>query len=69
MTATGLFLVRTWNCDRRTQNPTALLQDFDGYVKLAPQGPAAPQVRKLREQFVKYMEAQSKPNSADPPKP
>jgi tetratricopeptide (TPR) repeat protein len=54
---------------RRTQNPSALLQDIDAYLKLAPQGPAAPQVRHLREQLVKYMEAQSKPASAEAPKP
>lgn len=46
---------------RHTQNPAALLQDIDAYLKLAPQGPAAPQVRKLREQLLKFMEAQSKP--------
>jgi len=46
---------------RRTQNPSALLQDIDAYLKLAPQGPAAPQIRKLREQLLKFMEAQSKP--------
>ena len=45
---------------RHTQNPSALLQDIDAYLKLAPQGPAAPQVRKLREQLVKLMESQSK---------
>jgi hypothetical protein len=38
-----------------------LLQDFDTYLKLAPQGPAAPQVRELREQLVKYIELQPKP--------
>jgi Carboxypeptidase regulatory-like domain/Tetratricopeptide repeat len=54
---------------RHTQNPPALLQDFDAYLKLAPQGSAAPQVRKLREQLIKYMETRSKPNSADPPTP
>jgi hypothetical protein len=46
---------------RHTQNPSALLQDIDAYLKLAPQGPAAAQVRKLREQLLKFMEAQSKP--------
>jgi tetratricopeptide (TPR) repeat protein len=46
---------------RHTQNPPALLQDIDAYLKLAPQGPAAPQVRKLREQLLKFMEAPSKP--------
>jgi tetratricopeptide (TPR) repeat protein len=45
---------------RQTQNPSALLQDIDTYLKLAPQGPAAPQVRKLREQLVKFMESQAK---------
>ena len=45
---------------RHTQNPGALLQDVDAYLKLAPQGPAAPQVRKLREQLVKFMESQAK---------
>jgi cytochrome c-type biogenesis protein CcmH/NrfG len=45
---------------RHTQNPSALLQDIDAYLKLAPQGPAAPQVRKLREQLLKFMKAQSK---------
>ena len=45
---------------RHTQNPAALLQDIDAYLKLAPQGPAAPQVRKLREQLVKFMESQSR---------
>jgi tetratricopeptide (TPR) repeat protein len=45
---------------RHTQNPSALLSDIDAYLKLAPQGPAAPQVRKLREQLVKFMESQSK---------
>jgi cytochrome c-type biogenesis protein CcmH/NrfG len=54
---------------RRTQNPSALLEDIDAYLKLAPQGPAAPQVRQLREQLLKFMQAQSKPNSAAPPKP
>jgi predicted Zn-dependent protease len=43
---------------RHTQNPSALLQDLDAYLKLAPQGPAAPQVRKLREQLLKFMESQ-----------
>jgi Flp pilus assembly protein TadD len=46
---------------RSTHNAPALLQDADAYLKLAPQGPAAPQVRKLREQLIKYMESQSKP--------
>ena len=54
---------------RHTQNPSALLQDIDAYLKFAPQGPAAPQVRHLREQLIKYMEAQSKPASAETPKP
>ena len=48
---------------RHTQNPGALLQDIDSYLKLAPQGPAAPQVRKLREQLVKFMESQAKSTS------
>jgi len=42
---------------RTTQSPPALLQDIDTYLKLAPQGPAAPQVRKLREQLIKYMDS------------
>lgn len=46
---------------RSTHNAPALLQDLDTYLKLAPQGRAAPQVRKLREQLVKYMDAQPKP--------
>jgi tetratricopeptide (TPR) repeat protein len=54
---------------RHTQNPSALLQDIDAYLKLAPQGPAAPQVRSLREQLVRFMEAQSKPKSAETSKP
>jgi hypothetical protein len=54
---------------RHTQNPSALLQDIDTYLKLAPQSAAAPQVRNLREQLVKYMEAQPKPDSAEAPKP
>jgi tetratricopeptide (TPR) repeat protein len=45
---------------RQTQNPGALLQDIDAYLKLAPQGPAALQIRKLREQLVKFMESQAK---------
>jgi tetratricopeptide (TPR) repeat protein len=45
---------------RHTQNASALLQDLDTYLKLAPHGPAAPQVQKLREQLLKFMEAQSK---------
>jgi tetratricopeptide (TPR) repeat protein len=51
---------------RHTQNANALLQDIDTYLKLAPQGPAAPQVRKLREQLVKFMESQSKSPAAPP---
>ena len=43
---------------RHTQNPSALLQDLDAYLKLAPQGPAAPQVGKLREQLLRFMESQ-----------
>jgi tetratricopeptide (TPR) repeat protein len=43
---------------RHTQNPSALLQDLDAYLKLAPQGPAAPEARKLREQLLKFMESQ-----------
>lgn len=54
---------------RHTQNAPALLQDIDAYLKLAPQGPAAPQVRQLREQLLKFMQAQSKPNATHPPKP
>ena len=54
---------------RHTQNPSALLQDIDTYLKLAPEGAAAPQVRNLREQLLKFMEAQSKPSSAESPKP
>lgn len=50
---------------RSTHNAPALLQDIDTYLKLAPQGLAAPQVRQLREQLVKYMESQPKPE----PKP
>jgi tetratricopeptide (TPR) repeat protein len=46
---------------RRTQNPSALLQDIDAYLKLAPQSPAAPQMRNLREQLLKFMESQPKP--------
>ena len=46
---------------RRTQNPSALLQDLNTYLKLAPQGPAAPQVRQLREQLLKFMESQTQP--------
>lgn len=46
---------------RHTQNPSALLQDLNAYLKLAPQGPAAPQVRQLREQLLKFMESQTKP--------
>ncbi len=46
---------------RTTHNAPALLQDFDAYLKLAPQGPSAPQVRELRSQLVKYMESQPKP--------
>jgi len=49
---------------RHTQNPSALLQDIDAYLKLAPQGPAAPQARKLREQLLKFMESQSKTKPA-----
>jgi len=49
---------------RHTQNPKALLEDIDTYLKLAPQGPAAPQIRKLREQLLKFMESQSKPPAA-----
>src|ERR1700687_41769 len=45
---------------RSTHNAPALLQDLDTYLKLVPQGPAAPQVRKLREQLVKYIESQRK---------
>ncbi len=45
---------------RSTHNAPALLQDLDTYLKLAPQGPAAPQVRKLREQVVKFLDSQSK---------
>lgn len=52
---------------RRTQNPSALLQDIDAYLKLAPQGQAAPQVRKLREQLLKFMETQSAPKAAVAP--
>ena len=48
---------------RSTHKAAALLQDLDAYLKLAPQGPAAPQVRKLREQVVKFMESQAKPAS------
>jgi tetratricopeptide (TPR) repeat protein len=49
---------------RRTQNPPALLQDLDSYLKLAPQGPAAPQVRQLREQLVKFIQSQPNPATA-----
>jgi tetratricopeptide (TPR) repeat protein len=52
---------------RHTQNPSALLQDVDAYLKLAPQGPAAPQVRSLREQLLKFMESQSKTKPAVAP--
>lgn len=45
---------------RTTHNAPALLQDFDAYLKLAPQGPSAPQVRELRAELVKYMESQPK---------
>jgi hypothetical protein len=44
---------------RHTQNPKALLQDIDTYLKLAPQGQAAPQIRQLREQLLKFMKSQS----------
>jgi tetratricopeptide (TPR) repeat protein len=46
---------------RTTHNAAALRQDLDAYLKLAPQGPAAPQVRHLREQLLKYMESLPKP--------
>ena len=46
---------------RTTHNAPALLQDFDQYLKLAPRGPSAPQVRELREQLVKYMDSQPQP--------
>jgi tetratricopeptide (TPR) repeat protein len=46
---------------RALQNAPALLQDLDSYLRLAPDGQAAPQARKLREQLVKFMESQSKP--------
>jgi hypothetical protein len=49
---------------RHTQNAKALLEDIDAYLKLAPEGPAAPQIRKLREQLLKFMEAQSKSPAA-----
>jgi tetratricopeptide (TPR) repeat protein len=44
---------------RHTQDPAALMQDIDGYLKLAPTGPAAPQIRKLREQLTAYMKSQA----------
>ena len=48
---------------RSTHNAPALLQDFDAYLKLAPRGPAAPQVRQLREQLLKYMESEGRPGA------
>lgn len=50
---------------RRTKNPQALLQDFDNYLRLAPEGQAAPKVRRMREQLLAGTPAQS--NS--PPRP
>jgi len=51
---------------RHTQNPSALLQDLDAYLKLARDGPAAPQVLKLREQLLKFMESQQHKSVAAP---
>ena len=48
---------------RSTHNAPALLQDFDTYLKLAPRGPAAPRVRQLREQLLKYMESHGRPGA------
>jgi tetratricopeptide (TPR) repeat protein len=45
---------------RHTRNAKALMEDFDAYLRLAPQGQAAPEVRKLREQLVVFLETQSK---------
>jgi tetratricopeptide (TPR) repeat protein len=42
---------------RRTRTPQALLQDFDTYLHLAPQGRAAPEVRKLRDQLVVFLQS------------
>jgi len=44
-----------------TQNAAALMQDADAYLKYAPDGPAAPQVRELREQLLQRMQSQSNP--------
>jgi tetratricopeptide (TPR) repeat protein len=51
---------------RHTKNPSALLQDLDAYLSLAPQGPAVPQVRKLREQLLSFMESQQKKSTVKP---
>lgn len=49
---------------RRTHNAEALLQDFDNYLRLAPNGPAAPDVRKLRAQLIAFMQSHPKPSVA-----
>lgn len=46
---------------RRTHNAQALLQDFDTYLRLAPDGQAAPEVRRLREQLLARLRTQSNP--------
>ena len=51
---------------RHTQNPSALLQDLDAYLKLAPHGQAAPQVLKLREQLMKFIESQQHKSAVAP---
>ena len=45
---------------RRTHNAPALMQDFDTYLRLAPQGQAAPEVRRLREQLLVFLQTQPK---------
>ena len=48
---------------RRTHNAAALMQDFDAYLRLAPKGQAAPEVSRLREQLLIFLQTQRKPEA------
>ena len=47
----------------------ALLQDLEGYLKLAPTGPEADQARRTRDQLQEALKKQGEQSSAQPPQP
>lgn len=56
------------NLHMRSRNYPSLVKDLDAYLRLAPNGPASEQARKMRDQVKKALEAEQKQSVGAPPK-